>query len=121
MRVVLLLGEDMPPPHAVIMDPHATLTLWSLPRDAKEGQAQRETPHSHLQTSLINHRDRETQTGAGGIDTGWRMLRAAEPQHIPRQYGHSPPGTRARHAAGTGEKRGKRIQSTSWDRDKSSI
>lgn len=83
----------------------------SIPRDAKEGQAQRKTLHSHLQTSLINHQDREPETGAGRIDTGWLTVRAAEPQDQPRQV----------HTAQRGEKQGKRIQSTSQDQDKSSF
>lgn len=83
-------GTIRPPTHAAVVVAHTSSTLRSLPKDAKEGQAQRETPHSHLQTSLINDWDRETQTGAGGIDKGRRMPRAAKPRDIPRQNGHSP-------------------------------
>lgn len=85
------------------------VTPQSIPRDAFSSVRLSETPHSHLQTSLINHRDREPETGAGGIDMGWLTLRAAEPQDQPRQV----------HTAETGEKHGKRIQSTSQDQDKS--
>lgn len=113
-------GTICPPTHAAVVVEHTSFTLRSLPRDAKEGRAQRETPHSHLQTSLINDWDRETQTGAGGIDTGRRTPRAAKPRDIPRQNGHSLPGVHTGHADGMGAKLGERIQSTSRDQDKSS-
>lgn len=71
MRVVLLLGEDLPPSLPSV-DPNTTVTLRSIPGDAEEGQEQRETPHSHLRTSLINHRDRLRQGQEGSIGDGAR-------------------------------------------------
>lgn len=104
MRVLLLLGEDNPS-HALnhqVPAQHSHSTEPS-PGMLKRVRLSEETPHSHLQTSLINHQDRETQTGAEGIDTGWHMLRAPEPRDIPRQSGHSPWHS-VRHRAGSGAK-----------------
>lgn len=90
VQVIFAAGGGYVPMPAAITASHTAPAPRSLPGDAEEGRAQPETPPSHLQTSLINDGDRETQAGAGGIDTGWRTLRAAEPRGIPGQNGRSP-------------------------------